>query len=397
MPAPTRFAIIGAGFAGAATAWALARAGLGPGVVLEREVTFGMHASGRNAAIARLVESDPVVRALARRSLQHIRSFHADELLRPTGAFTLASGPEVEALERLHLSLSEEGIALAPLSPSAARNLFPALNGFSFDAALWCAEEGVADIHGLLGLYLRLAKKGGFRLHTSAAVEDLIIEGGRVCGVYAGERPIHADLVIDACGAWAGRIGREAPLALRPYRRHLFVTGPAGGWERHSPIVWVFEGELYARPEGAGLLVSPCDQTPYDVAAGSPYEVDHAAVDLLASRLAGYAPGLMDVELRRGWPCLRTFAPDSRPAIGPDPELPGLFHVSGLGGFGMTASAGIGELAASLIKDGRVDWLDASLVAPGRPSMHADFNPAVSAEALHRDAESPRRAPRSAG
>lgn len=34
-PDDTRWVIIGAGFAGAATAWALGRAGLGPGVVLK--------------------------------------------------------------------------------------------------------------------------------------------------------------------------------------------------------------------------------------------------------------------------------------------------------------------------------------------------------------------------
>src|SRR5438105_2807201 len=43
--------IVGAGFAGAATAWALARAGVRDLVVLEREAAPGAHASGRNAAL----------------------------------------------------------------------------------------------------------------------------------------------------------------------------------------------------------------------------------------------------------------------------------------------------------------------------------------------------------
>jgi D-arginine dehydrogenase len=409
VPAATRFVVIGAGFAGAATAWALARAGLGPGVVLEREATFGMHASGRNAAIIRLVESDPIVRALARRSRQHMQSLHAEDLWRPTGAFTVASKDDAGGLEQLRQSLCAEGFSVTPLSQSGARSRFPGLDAISFDTALWSADEGVADIHGLLSLYLRLAKKGGFRLHTSSVVEDLIIEGGRVRGVYAGERAIHADMVIDACGAWAGRIGRHIPLALQPYRRHLFVTGPVSGWHRDAPVVWVFEAELYARPEGTGLLMSPCDQTPYDIgthAASSelvesglsrtlPYEVDHEAIDLLAHKLAAHAPGFMDVELRRGWSCLRTFAPDRRPVIGPDPDVPGLFHVSGLGGFGVTASAGIGELAAALISDGRVDWVDAASVSPGRPAMKAGLSSSADAESPHPGAESRHRAPRS--
>jgi D-arginine dehydrogenase len=369
VPATTRFVIIGAGFAGAATAWALARAGLGPGVVLEREVAFGMHASGRNAAIARLVETDPAVRALARRSLDHIRSFSpAGELLRATGALTVAAEADVAVLEDLHQSLRRERVAVTPLSAVAARARFPMLDGLAFDAALWCPDEGVVDVHALLSLYLDRAKKGGFQLWTSRPVDDLIFEAGRVCGVYAGDRAIHADVVIDASGAWAGHLGRPAPLPLKPFRRHLFVTGPAAGWDRNAPVVWFFEGELYARPEADGLLMSPCDQTPVDELVGRipPYEVDPAAVDLLAAKLATHAPGLMDVELRRGWACLRTFAPDRRPIIGPDPNLPGLFHVSGLGGFGMTASAAIGELAAAIIKGGGVDWADATAMSVGR-------------------------------
>ena len=70
----TRWIVVGAGFAGAATAWALARAGLGPGLILEQEPSFGTHASGRNAALVKLSESDDVVRTLVTRSLKAIRA-----------------------------------------------------------------------------------------------------------------------------------------------------------------------------------------------------------------------------------------------------------------------------------------------------------------------------------
>ena len=50
----TGFVIIGAGFAGASTAWALARLGEGPGLILERESSVGVHASGRNAGLLKI-------------------------------------------------------------------------------------------------------------------------------------------------------------------------------------------------------------------------------------------------------------------------------------------------------------------------------------------------------
>src|SRR5215468_9635320 len=96
---------------------------------------------------------------------------------------------------------------------------------------------------------------------------------------------------------------------------------------------------------------------------------DPAAAEMLAHKLARHAPGFGDLPLRKNWACLRTFAPDRRPIVGFDPQLPGLFHVSGLGGFGMMTSAAIGELAASLLTGRRVDWMDARSVSPARDSI----------------------------
>src|ERR1019366_1032105 len=94
LPTETRWIIVGGGFAGAATAWALGGAGCGPGVILEQEIACGTHASGRNAALARLFEPDPVIGALARRSIPRLRGFQCPEgpLVRTVGGLTLA-GP----------------------------------------------------------------------------------------------------------------------------------------------------------------------------------------------------------------------------------------------------------------------------------------------------------------
>ncbi len=53
--------------------------------------------------------------------------------------------------------------------------------------------------------------------------------------------------------------------------------------------------------------------------------------------------------MARLWCGLRTFAPDRRFVLGPDPVRPGLFWVAGLGGHGMTSGLAVGQLAADLI------------------------------------------------
>ena len=64
--------IAGAGFAGAATAAALARRGVRDVLVLEAEPIPGQHGSGRNAAMARRVIEDPLLARLATQSVAGI-------------------------------------------------------------------------------------------------------------------------------------------------------------------------------------------------------------------------------------------------------------------------------------------------------------------------------------
>ena len=57
---------------------------------------------------------------------------------------------------------------------------------------------------------------------------------------------------------------------------------------------------------------------------------------------------------------------DGRFVIGPDPDLGGLFWVAGLGGHGMTTSAGVGELAARGLVEGALPSPYREAFDPGR-------------------------------
>jgi glycine/D-amino acid oxidase-like deaminating enzyme len=363
-PPETPILIIGAGFAGAATAWALGRAGLGPGLILEQEDTWGVHASGRNAALLRLAESDGIVATLVTRSLGHLRGLDASAgpLLTRTGGLTLAGEAGAAELAHLHDGLRRRGLHAERLSRAEACTRYPWLGPAAFQCALWCADEAVVDIHALLGTYLRLARDTGFVTHTGCRVEALLVEAGRLVGVRTTRGEVRAGLVVDAGGAWAGRLGagHGAGLPLRPLRRHLFVSDTAGPVPSEAPLVWMEDASLYFRPESGGLLLSPCDESESE--PGVP-PTDPTAAELLAEKMGRHLPGLSDLALRRAWACLRTFAPDRGPIIDYDARLPGLFHVSGLGGFGMMCSAAVGELAAHRIAGTPTDWIERDAAA----------------------------------
>ena len=360
--------MIGTGFAGASVAAALTRSGVTRGLVLEREQLPGTHASGRNAAMARQLETDPLLRKLAVEGVQRLRAkiVAGCPVLRQSGGLYLIHGDPVPAAE-WSAQLHEQYVPAELISAVKARQRFSFLSRFEFDSALFCPTDGIVDIHALLSDLLAEARHAGFEIITNCACESLILDGSVVRGVRTLLGDVDARIVVDAAGAWAGCLGRNsAPLPLKRLRRHLFVSGDTRLLPHDGPLVWDLDVGYYVRPEGAGLLLCPCDETEHP--PGIP-EVDPEAEDLLVDKLLKYAPGLTNITLRRSWACLRTFAPDRLPIIGWDPDIDGLFHVSGLGGFGMSTSLAVGDIASTLIRGGVVDWIDAGAFSPRREAL----------------------------
>ena len=364
--------MIGAGFAGASVAAALTRAGVTSGIVIEREPLPGSHASGRNAAMARQLEEDPVLLKLAIEGVRLLRAktVAGCPVLRQTGGLYLIHG-EPDRVAGWLTELREHCVPSELLSAAKARQRFPFLSRFEFDHTLFCPTDGIVDIHALLSDLLAEARSAGFEVITDCACESVILDGAAVRGVRTPRGEVNARIVVDATGAWAGHLGREAaPLPLKCLRRHLFVSGDSRLLPRDAPLVWDLDVGYYVRPEGAGLLLCPCDETEYP--PGMP-AVDPAAEALLVEKVLKHAPGLADISLRRNWACLRTFAPDRLPVIGWDPEIGGLFHVSGLGGFGVTTSLAVGDIASTLIRGGVVDWTDVATFSAGRDTLRSSL------------------------
>jgi D-arginine dehydrogenase len=97
------------------------------------------------------------------------------------------------------------------------------------------------------------------------------------------------------------------------------------------------------------MMACACDEAVVDPEAlGVDPEVRIDALE----RLASHVPRLAEAGVASFWAGTRTFAPDERFAIGPDPDLEGLFWVAGLGGHGMVCSAAVGELAAERLLSG---------------------------------------------
>ncbi len=340
------FAIVGAGLAGASTAYGLrnraARAGAPRPrvVILEKEPTAGEHSSGRNAALVRRHLEDPVLAPWAEQ-----------------GADILTTG----ALARFDAT----GSILVGLGDEDASRRFPLAEG----NGLWCPGDGVIDVAGLLATYLagQDVRYGTEALRWSDDTRKPGREGPPLLQVHTNAGEIHTRVLVNAAGPWAGPFGR---LPLTPTNRHLFVTPPMHTIDQTWPFVWDIPHGLYFRPESGGLLLCACDET-----AGQPgvYAEDHSVADRLAGLVQTLQPRLGALQIMRSWVGQRVFAADHRFVIGFDPRDRRLFHVAALGGHGVTTSPTVGALAADLLLN--QDQPRARPFDPARLAGHPHLDP----------------------
>jgi len=345
--------IIGAGFAGAATAYHLAQRGVRNVLILEREAVPGVHASGRNAALAFSILSDEVETSLAIEGLRFLAqppdSFGSDPLFEPLGSLQVAGDGGLAGLRASEQLASRVGLPCDIITAAAAVQRVPVLADGTFTVALWNPHDGVVDIHALLQGYLAGARAGGARIEYRREVRAIGVEGKRIARIETDAGVVSTPCLVNAAGAWAGRVGELAGVGTRslaPRRRHLLQTLVDHPIDRRWPFVWHNDVDLYFRPERDGLLMSPCDATPHP--AREPI-ADQGAQELLATKISRAFPRLAGARVSSMWACLRTFARDERFVIGPDPDVAGLIWVGALGGHGMTTSYGVGRLGAAAV------------------------------------------------
>jgi len=348
LPASCDVAVIGGGFAGASTAWWIARRGGVSVAVLEREAEPGRQASGRGAGLGRQIADDDAVTALTVRGARALRDWRGGAAWTPSGAFLTFADEGALAVHRERAA--RFAVACEPADVGAVVARWPRLAGLPARGALWFPGDGLIDIRALLGGLIAGARDAGAAVVVGCEVGDAVAAPAGDGVVLSTSRgAIRARIVVDAAGAWAGALAARwgaGDAGLVPWKRHLAVIGaaaPAPG----APFVWhVAPGEIYVRPDPDGVLTSPCDAAPsypHDAVA------DADAVERVHARLRVAAPELAFAPVVRTWACLRTFTPDRAPRIARDPERPWLVWVAGLGGHGATASLAIGEDAAAIV------------------------------------------------
>jgi glycine oxidase len=341
--------VVGGGIVGLSAARELAASGARVVVVERRRV--GEEASSAAAGmLAPQVHADgdtPLLGLSLRARDRHLAL--AGELEAETGISV-----ELSALGALDLAFTEEderalsaraawqrghGLPVEELTGEEIRQAEPNLNPAVRKGVLIAGDRRLDNVRLVRALAASAVTRGA-SLVCGRPVTALLVEGGRVAGVRTGADVLRAPVVMNAAGAWAGRLeGDPEPPPVEPVRGQIatFVVAPA--LVRH--VVWSARGYLVPRADGRLLAGTTLENAGFDksVTAGGLRAVLDIALEI--------APRLVDVPVVDTWAGLRPGTPDGWPILGAG-GLSGLFHAAGLYRNGILLGPLAGESVARL-------------------------------------------------
>jgi sarcosine oxidase subunit beta len=348
--------IIGAGIHGASLAFHLAERGVRP-VVLEK-ATVASGATGRSSGMVRMhydVEADA---RLAWRSLAYFSDWEqrvgGDCGFNNVGFLQMVAPGDLDALEANVAMQQRIGIVTEVVDATEVRRLLPGIAIEDDQAAAFEARSGYADPSSSTAALMAGALRLGARLVQHAPVTEVRLAGDRVAGVTTPVGDFDAPIVVDAAGAWAGRVaalvGLDIPLDV--WRHDVGYVHRPPDIPRHVGFI-DFANLFYSRPEGEKLtLVALEDGNPMEGDPDAP--VDAAAPGFLAraaERIVRRLPRFERAGVHSAHSGQDGITPDQHPIIGPaGPE--GFWLDCGYSGTGFKIAPAVGASLAELIVQG---------------------------------------------
>ncbi|MBI3980023.1 MAG: FAD-binding oxidoreductase [Chloroflexi bacterium] len=359
--------IIGGGCAGASTAYHLARRGV-TGVVLLEKGALASGSTGKSSGIVRQHYSHEATATMVYRALQmfhHWRDIIGGECGFTRCGYLFPVGElDVEALyQNVELQRSI-GINTSVVSPDDIRTICPQMFVEDVAAAAYEPDAGYADPAGTTMALAARARELGATILQQTPVTGIAVEHSRIAAVETPKGTISTRIVVNAAGAWAGRIGRMVgvEIPIDPQRHQVITLHRPHEFIGLHPICNDSIQVAYFRPEGPRLSLASSSAVEEGTAAnpdGYNQSADPEAVARYSELAIHRFPAMADAVFRGGWSGIYPVTPDGQfildqPAEGPT----GFYLACGLGGHGFKHTPVIGEIIADMILAGRCSWVD---------------------------------------
>jgi glycine/D-amino acid oxidase-like deaminating enzyme len=356
--------IVGAGIMGVSTAYHLARLGVGPVIVLERDTVCAGSTALASGGIRHQYANRLGVELTTHSIVTYERfkdEFGVDPNFRQHGYLILIGSETELAVARRSVALQQSlGVKVELLDATATRALCPYLNTSDLLGATYTPRDGYADPYLCTTAIAARARDLGVTIKQQHEVRGFIREGDRVLGVTTAAGSFEARATVIATGAWSGVVGRLAgvDIPVSPHRRHKFMTAPfpVSRIPAATPFIIDPHTNFSLRREGPGLLLGHGRRDEPD---GFSTEIDRSLEPALIERAIHRAPALADAELMRVWAGLYEMTPDQTAIVSAVPGLGGLHVIAGFSGHGFMHGPIAGQLMAEVLAHGRAVTMDA--------------------------------------
>ena len=375
--------VIGSGALGGSVAWHLSRAGYRTALLDARAI--GSQTSPRAAGLSAVLRLSALMTRLAVRGVDLLSSFEGETGipigLHRVGSLKVARADALVAQLQEEMRRAEEfGVAGRLIDEAEARELMPQLHAGHAGAIAFYPDDVYLDPALFTNGVAQAAADLGAELMPDTPVEEIILAGDRVAGVRTAHGTMAAPIVIDAAGAWARGLARQARLPMIAVRHQLLVTRPLPEVRPQQPITRVLDANVYVRPCDGGLMLGGyesapllLDEVPADVAD---MPLDIHVLQSLADGVRAEFPVFADLtgaKLRGGMP---TMTLDDEHIIGPAPDVAGFFVIGGCNVGGLSTALAFAEALCQIIADPR----SAETIAPLLPARFAGHD--IAEEAL---------------
>ncbi|AWP73227.1 NAD(P)/FAD-dependent oxidoreductase [Bordetella bronchiseptica] len=405
-PAEVDVAIIGAGAAGVATAHELTRLGVRVAVIEKGWVAAEQ--SSRNWGWCRTLGRDIRELELARLSVDLWRSVQADTGVdagfRETGVVFVTDDPsELRTWERWHQAAAARGVPARMLSAREA-NATHAWGKTPWIGGIRTERDGYAEPARAIPLLARHAMDNGAQVIQQCAVNELLVEAGRVAGVQTERGLVRASQVVVAGGVWSSLFCRKHKLPLPILQVHSSASrsrqfdtgGAAPARATHFSFRHREDGGLTLAKSGRGTMHVVPDLLRYGMKFRSLYRARKANVRLSFGRqffaqcwdefryfhldrppyarhrvldpgpdmalvrsayedAGAVFPGMGPDLIEQAWGGVIDNTPDGIPVISDVARMPGLYLCTGFSGHGFSSSLGAGRCLAQWIARGPSD------------------------------------------
>ncbi len=368
--------IVGGGIMGCSIAWQLGKRGKKVLILEKNDVASGS-AGATDGVVGYHTKQPGPQLDLAVQSIQMFNDMQKE--LGNEIEFDFSAGGLQPAEDQLQYDLlneiatrqRESGIDIHMISAEEACSLEPQL-AEDIAGALYCPTSGKINPLNLTMAYARAAKKEGAVIQTETNVTGFIIEDGQVKGVHTDKGDYYSDVIVNAAGSWAGKVGELAGLELpiKPRKGQLAVTEPVGFFmkatvqcARYNIIkFWPdrIKDERVLRL-GASLSIEQTENGGMIIGAtrefaGYEKENTFEAIDVMMKRAIRFFPGLENIDVIRFFSGFRPYTPDGLPLLGETAKLKGFYVAAGHEGDGIALSPITGKLLAELITEGKASY-----------------------------------------